>query len=824
MNKTSASRTSNATAPRIPPNREVKATFLGYQAAGKSTLLTAALLASRLGRLRSSTSGRALGVTEKLLEGEESFFTHPLDDERGLSRIDLLRRGAYVPKTEQEWLRIHLALEFAGKTPVDCTTSDYTGELAAIRKMSKSELQLQEHVKRSDCLYLFFDASLHRGQDQDELAAWRHQGQGEAILRAYQTFTEARPGWPIVIVVTKADLLFAGRSPGDVTAEIEELNGRSARAIEQGRQVFRDFLRRQGALSLADVLLANRRRACVRVCFVAALGAAPRQIRGSEGQSAFGIARLQDWVPLGIAETLETGMYAAIRKQQQQDLARTAFRGLPYAAAVALLAVMVLSGIDRDRRAVAAIERQVADFDMKPGAIQAGTVLDRARQALSIRHPFVFLAERPIPFGAFPDWVDAEQVRAIERRFTLLALADRLERLRAETGDLSALLRRQGDFTAMMDKLRGQELKWQALAGDIEATRERFEQLPGGAGDVARLSGGFDPARADFLVQAIDAVWRLAKAQGIAVAAAGEQVKPYVSSLKQLQVASMGVGQTQLDAGLGADDRGRCDLLFDQYQRITVQSPGQRDAQFASLAEACRTCAEETLRPELCADLANAGERWDFEEAKQLYQDLSRLTGPQGVTPELVRGVENYLQHTRERQSRVSDHAPAYKDTAEAFMYWHQLLARTYRLDGIQVSIKDAAPFIRIDRTSYDCGSGYDSETCYRYNSVTPSGTLTLVVGGQTVARASYATFSPRLPVDSLYWEPGWPIELRITNDASGQSTTLVDGSAYALLNIAGSGLGNAIASARFQDLDIPRLPFDPKALVPPDPPTAGRR
>jgi hypothetical protein len=136
-----------------------------------------------------------------------------------------------VPKTAlTEWLQIRLALEFAGERPFDCTTLDYQGELAAIKKMSGVELRLQENIRNSDCLYLFFDASLDGSQEQDALYMKRHQGQGEAIQRAYQAFTESRPGWPIVIVVTKADLLFAHK-PADITAEIRWLNGQVERDL-----------------------------------------------------------------------------------------------------------------------------------------------------------------------------------------------------------------------------------------------------------------------------------------------------------------------------------------------------------------------------------------------------------------------------------------------------------------------------------------------------------------------------------------------------------------------------------------------------------------
>jgi len=212
MTGVSASHIPGAAKARV---REIKATFLGYQAAGKSTFLTAALLASIRGRLRSSTSGRALAVTERLLQGESSFFTHAVDD-RDLSRIELLQRGELVPKTAlTEWLQIRLALEFAGERPFDCTTLDYQGQFAAIKKMSGLELRLQENIRNSDCLYLFFDASLDGSQEQDALFMKRHQGQGEAIQRAYQASTESRPGWPIVIVVTKADLLVAHK-PADI--------------------------------------------------------------------------------------------------------------------------------------------------------------------------------------------------------------------------------------------------------------------------------------------------------------------------------------------------------------------------------------------------------------------------------------------------------------------------------------------------------------------------------------------------------------------------------------------------------------------------------
>ncbi len=826
MTSVSASDTPGAAKARA---REIKATFLGYMAVGKSTFLTAALLASPLGRLSSSASGRALSVTEKLLKGEASYFSHPVDD-RGLSRIDMLRRGEYLPKNEQgDWLRIHLALEFAGQTPFDCTTFDYTGEIATIKRMSERELRLQEHIKSSDCLYLFFDASLHQGQDEDELFAKKYQGQGEAIQRAYQAFTEAKRGWPIVIVVTKADLLFAGKSRADVSVEIRRLNGRSAEAIKEGKEVFREFLRLQGASALADVLLESRRQACVRVCFVAALGATPRQIPKPNGEPAFVIAKLADWKPLGIAETLETGMDAAIRKQIQTEIANAAGiavrKSAPYAAVIALLAVLGFAGLDRDQRAVAAVEQQVADYDTGQGAIQAATVLEQSRRILDFGHPFVFLADRPIPFGAFPDLVDAAQVRAIERRFTVLTLADRLNNLSAGTRDLSQFLRRQESFTVMMNKLAERDQQWQTLTKDVQTTLERFEQLPGGANDVARLSNVYGPARAAFLIQAIGAVWDLANAQGIDAAAAGQQVLPYLDALKDLQVAGTGVDQAQLAAGLAADDRGRCELLFDQYQRIVARNPDKPDAQFESLAQACFNCAGDTpLRAAFCASLVNDAARWDFEEARSLYAALSRLVGPSDVTPALVQSVETYLDHARQRRLRVPDHAPAYQGKAQQFMDWHRLLARTYTFDGIAVTIKNAAPFVRIVQRPYECGSDYDKKTCYSSDAITPSGTLTLVIGGKTVVSASYSGFSTRLPVDNLWWEPGQTIELRIANDTSDQSTTLADSSAYALLNVAASGLGNSVASARFQGLSVSPLPFDPKVLVPPKPPSAGRR
>lgn len=823
MTSVSASHTPDGTKRRV---REIKATLLGYQAAGKSTFLTAVLLASIRGRLRSSTSGRALAVTERLLQGESSFFTYPIG-QSNLSRLQLLELGEYLPKTPlTDWLRIHLTLEFAGKAPFDCATFDYQGELAAIREMKDRQLLLQEHIKSSDCLYLFFDASLQGSTEADTHFIRQHQGQGDAILRAYRGFTESRPGWPVVIVVTKADLLFADKSQAEVTTEIRRLNGRSPEAIEEGKKVFRSFLRRQGSPTIADVLLDSRQQACVRVCFVAALGAAPRRIDDPDGETAYVIDKMANWKPLGIAETLETGMDAALRTQRATELAdaaRTAARkAAPYAAVIAVLAAITLWGWDRDRRTVAALQQQVADYTSGQGAIQAATVLEQSRLALGLGHPFVFLADRPIPFGAFPDWVDAGQARAIERDFTLRTLEDRLKNLSAETQSLSQFLRRQESFTAIMNKLAERDRQWQALAQDIQATRERFEQLPGGASDVARLSGVYDPARGAFLLQAIAAVYDLAKAQGIDAAAAGQKVLPYLDALKALQVAGA-VDRALLDAGLAADDRGRCELLFDQYQRVATRNP-DHEAQFQSLAQACLNCAEDTLRPAFCARLGDDAARWDFEEARVLYEALSSLQGPLAVTPALVQKVENYLGDARERRSRVPDHKPFYERQAEQFMDWHGLLARTYGLDGISVTIKNAAPFIRIDQRTYECGTDYERKTCSSSESVTPSGTLTLVIGGKTLVTHAYSGFSPVLPVDSLWWEPGQEIELRITNDTSDENTTLADRSAYALFSVAASGLGNAVASARFKGLAVPPLPFDPKSLMPPNPPSGGRR
>jgi formylglycine-generating enzyme required for sulfatase activity len=299
-----------------PPVTTLNLTFLGYQASGKSTFLTAAQLASRHGRLRSGTTGRAIDLAEILAQGQPSFFTDPIDH-RGLSREDLLRLGQILPKTpREEWHTIHLRLGFAGEAPIDCLTFDYAGDLAAVRRMSDAELSLDEHVRACDCLFLFFDGSLPGGQSQDELMMRQHHGQGDAILRACHAFTDSRPGWPIIIVVTKADLLFAGKSVSHVAAEIAYLNGRSPEAIKRGNAKFEEFLRRQGASALAELLLQTRRPAVVRVCFVAALGAMPQRIESPNGDAAFGLSRFEDWTPLGVAETLEVGIREAQRRRR----------------------------------------------------------------------------------------------------------------------------------------------------------------------------------------------------------------------------------------------------------------------------------------------------------------------------------------------------------------------------------------------------------------------------------------------------------------------------------------------------------------------------
>ncbi len=310
------------------PGDPIKLTLLGYSGAGKSTFLTAALLASGLGRLRSSESGRPLAVTQRLSPGEMSFFASPVDD-RGVSRLDLLRKGQQLPAPlMDEWVSIRLALEFAGNAPIECLTFDYIGTLAVIQKPDfrgwrLQEERLQEQIRTGDCLYLFFDASLHPGQHGDTWLAMLQQGQGEAIQRVYQAFTESRSGWPIILVVTKADLLFAGKPAQYIATEIDRLNGRGADAIERGKQVFRQFMRRQGAGPLAEVLLAKRRRAVVRVVFVAALGATPSEILPRSGNArAYVIARLSDWVPLGIAEALEYGVEAAIRRRRLTSFTR----------------------------------------------------------------------------------------------------------------------------------------------------------------------------------------------------------------------------------------------------------------------------------------------------------------------------------------------------------------------------------------------------------------------------------------------------------------------------------------------------------------------
>jgi hypothetical protein len=803
--------------PQRPSLETIQAVFLGYHAAGKSTFLTAIMLASYLGRLRSSATGQALVVKEVLESEQQSFFRRSLGDTH-YSRIDLLRKGENVPKTPVgEWYIIDLELEFAGMRAFGCRTIDYPGELAAITERKGHQERLQDYIGGSDCLYLFFDASLGRVQDVNDVDD-RIMGQGDAIQTAYREFTEQRPGWPIVIVVTKADLLFPGLSSQQVSAEIERLNAGGHESTAAAEERLRRFLREQKADALAEVLLHNRHRASVRVCYVAALGARPREVPGPNGEHLYAIAGLADWVPLGVTEALETGMFAAIQRRRRQ-VARRILHGLvPYAVGLMLLVVVLAAGLYRDQLAVDKLEQRVADYDEASGRVSAETVLEQARRTHSWRHPFLALADQPTPFGNLPRSEDAVVVRAIERRFTLLTLDQRLQTLRDGNAQLREFLALQDGFAAMTDELAERHGQWLALAEDLERTRRVFELLPDGASAVVERSRTAGEAQGQFLLEAVQALWQLASDTGIEAAATQQKVLPYLETLRQLRAGGLLMDSSLLDQAIAADHRGRCDLLFSRYQRVAMDTPDQRDARFSSLAEACLSCGTDSLRQAFCANLARDADHWDYYEAKLLYPAYQALNGPEDVTAELVQNMQTYLDHAEQRRRLVPDHTPFYRDQAHRFLDWHAGLTREYRLDGVHVRIPQDPPFVKINSVPYEYQDGYSTRTGYRREAVTPRGILSLLIDGAEVASTSYETFSPSLPAERFRWGPGQSVELRISNNTNGATTRLGDFSDYALLRAAKTGLSNSDANARFSGLDVPAL--EPSELLPPVPPT----
>jgi hypothetical protein len=269
---------------------------------------------------------------------------------------------------------------------------------------------------------------------------------------------------------------------------------------------------------------------------------------------------------------------------------------------------------------------------------------------------------------------------------------------------------------------------------------------------------------------------------------------------------------------------GGLNLLFSNFQSLAVANPDadadEQESQFSSLATACLECPSEALKVNFCQDLSRKGARWDFEEANALYKTLSALRGPEDVTVEVVQQAKTYLDHVRQRLRSVKDHQPAFLDEAQRFLDWHAQLSRVYSLDGIQIKIASQAPFVRFDSIPYTYKDGWSTATRYREEAVTPSGSVTLYVGGRLLSENTYSGYTATLPITDIRWGIGEKVEFKITNDTSGQSVSLADSSRYALLRVARNGLRNDTVTMTFWNLRVPAIKPDPKRLVPPDPPS----
>jgi len=272
----------------------VTAIFLGYQASGKTTFLTAMVLASLQNKIN-------VAITEEVKEEQSSFFD---------SRItELINRGR-VEKTEiNSWFDLSLNIEFLGEDRILCETIDYPGEYAEVKDKSGKIPDLLDFIEHSHCLYLFFDCDLSPkslagcNKNVEKEMSRQLRGQTKSINYARNLFADRHPERPVIIVVMKADLLFSDEKPEIIEQRIEKLNKNDELAVKKFIEIFG---------SQAKIVLESKQQSPIKICYVAALGTNPDFKTDNEGRKAYYISDINKWKPIGFVEALHAGLFSGV--------------------------------------------------------------------------------------------------------------------------------------------------------------------------------------------------------------------------------------------------------------------------------------------------------------------------------------------------------------------------------------------------------------------------------------------------------------------------------------------------------------------------------
>lgn len=789
-----------------PRKDEIKAVFLGYQASGKSTFLTAAMLASDLGKLKlDEPSNKGLILGEEPMPGKESYFRSEF---AGRSRLEALRRGEAVAKTHQdEWTEIRLHLEIPGEPAFRCVTWDYAGELAVLAKDSSARAQrlLVERIQQTDCLYLFFDATLLDDQGPNAVRELGHQT--SAIATARQLFNARQnQGWPIVVVITKAERLEVGMTS-------ERIN-----ALNQDGSLGREIFKKHFGTN-ADAIIKSPAGKPAAICFVASLGLKPQSL--SSGGFVINQSdtenNLRGWQPLGLATALQKGMLAARhrhrRRRQMEWLTN-------HRAAIATVAsvLFILSLLAwRDSSALHTVEENALAYHA--GTKTADEVLQEVARLRSWWHPFHAIRGQRTLLGVIPESASTRKLQALQREFTIAAVRDSLTALNQETEDLSVTLAAHSSFPDQENAILSLKDQWGNLLARVDKERNSFEDSSTQK-ELAQLQGKISKGSLAFLEVGLASLWRAASKAKVEHDLIREKSEKLLSEIDPVGEAARRAGffddllSVQIKQVRMVHDKAVCDWIFEDYQN-KKRSDSSNYLELSSLLEMMvMECRDRELLVKIRPELQQHINDWDYFEAKQLYKAYPKDAA--SVSTEAIQRIRNYQENSTRRALLAKQGVPytgRYDREVGHFLRWLTGLNRNYSARSLEIEIRPRSGFEATRTYQREVKSGWGTEMKTFNEILPPRGQILLYAGGQEVASINYSGYQVSVPLRTFRWKPELDMIVKVTNLDNNQQETLTQSAPMSLLVAAKSGLANERISVRLIGLAIPTL--DPSRLPP---------
>ncbi len=769
------------------------ALFIGYQASGKTTFLTSCVLASQLNKI-------PVAISEVVEEGRKPFFAE---------RVDSLRKGKTVEKTRiDQWYDLRLYLEFEGKEGIYVQTIDFPGEIAASHEPSAGASRLSEYIASSHCLYLMFDASLATASYQSDLAFERLRGQFEAIANARRLFEDKKPENPIVVVVTKSDLLFKDQSSEQVTRQLNELNKDNKLATKKFRELYK---------SHANILLKSKPQKPIKICYVASLGASPKQIKQNDDHQDnvnYVIGDLRAWQPIGLLETLKSGLFSGIKAKEGKRPRQVIRKLRPIAIGVLIVFFSLTLLAIRDYQAYNELERLLEQHNS--GSISAERVLNKLDELYSQQHPFIYLPGDRLVFIPIPDWQPATRVRRLYEQFSKETLISNLKVINSRSESLAEdLMPIIYSFESLNGKLKQYISRYEQL---IEKTKVIMKKINNPDTVKFFQKEVLQPTKvslASVIKQAIPLLWRSAELSQLELKDAESYIGDMVVKLQKMNEQDPPSPDIPQLAGEAVVlyEKSRCTFMLNKYKTGIEKSPGEHRVNFQALAGVCTDCRDAELKSDVCEQLTNYAAQWDNIQAKQIRELFTSDAQNLPDTREPYDMFRQYLQDLELRRRWLPSSTGVYEQQARKFIKWHDSLNKLYYINTIRLTINKDTGFVRYQEGEIELRDSAEDDSkivTAKKAFFEPKGDLKLYINNIQLIKSYFEGFDYTIHVSKQFrWKPGDEITIILWNQDSQQKRTWKLKGYYNLPRLAWEGFKTPEAELYFDGLNIEPMPSE---------------